>query len=145
MLLQEGPIAAAEGHVVFYDYLGWFLVFYTESTGIIINSVVVVATLAAIVASTYLMARRNGLPVSRMIREFGICFGVQLLAVIIGAGLTMVLAVVYDAAGGALRWYSQQWLVFGMYLCPLFFGMGIVPTAWLTLRKKVHLLLQTVF
>lgn len=63
---------------------------------------------------------------------------VQLVTVIIGSGLLIGLATFYDAVNRSMSWFSSPWIVFGIYLCPLFFVLGVGPALYLLIRKKIY-------
>lgn len=68
--------------------------------------------------------------------EFFLMIGVQLVTIIIASGLLIGLAAFYDAVNRSMSWFSSPWLVFGIYLCPLFFVLGSGPAIYLLIRKK---------
>lgn len=71
-----------------------------------------------------------------MLTEFGIIFIAQLLSLVVGAGLVLLLAVIYDAAYRSMSWFTSTWLMFGLYMCPLFFGLGLGPAIYLIVYKR---------
>jgi hypothetical protein len=56
----------------------------------------------------------------------------------LGIALVVIVAIMYDAVGRPLSWFSIPHLIFGMYFCPLFFGLAIGPALFLKYRKKVN-------
>lgn len=70
-----------------------------------------------------------------MAKQFGIIFAVQLLSLAFGSIIVLLLALIYDAANRSLSWYSNPWLIFGIYMCPLFFGFGVGPSIYLLVYK----------
>ncbi|TMW54766.1 hypothetical protein DOY81_000297, partial [Sarcophaga bullata] len=126
----------SEGHVIFYDFLGWFIVFYTENTGVIINIVVCLIALCAIGFSLYFMSARSGLGWPAIFTRFGICFAIQMISLVLAAGLTILEALFLDAVDRSMSWYYSYWLLIGLYFCPMFFGMGILPAVYLEKTKR---------
>lgn len=61
---------------------------------------------------------------------------VQLVTVAAAVGLTMLVAVIVDALGLTQSWYSETWLMFGLYFCPMFFAMTFVPAAYIQWNKQ---------
>lgn len=133
-----------EGHVIFYDFLGWFMIFYTETTGIIINVVVCVIALAAIGVSLFFMSARSGLSWPAVLRRYGITFAIQILSLALASGLTILIAVFMDGVGRPMTWFSELWLIVGLYFCPMFFGMGILPALYLERTKNVRIFILSV-
>lgn len=83
------------------------------------------------------MAHQTGMFRRRIFAKFGILFGIQLAAVILSMGLTVLMAVFIDAVNLSMPWFSQPWMIFGLYFCPMFFVMGILPAIYLS-RTKEH-------
>ncbi|XP_064542360.1 endoplasmic reticulum metallopeptidase 1 isoform X1 [Drosophila montana] len=128
--------AYAEGHNVFYDFLGWFIIFYTATTSIIINSIVSGVALLAIGISVYFMSVRSGCSLSGVLMRFGIILGIQLVSLALAAGLALLVAVFMDAVDRSLSWFTQMWLIIGLYLFPIIFGMSILPALYMEKTKR---------
>lgn len=71
-----------------------------------------------------------------MAKEFGIIYAVQIFSLAFSAAIVLLLAVIYDAAHRSLSWYSNPWLLFGIYMCPLFFGLGFGPAIYFLVYNK---------
>lgn len=71
-----------------------------------------------------------------MAKQFGIIFAIQILSLAFGAIIVILLALIYDAANRSLSWYSNPWFLFGIYMCPLFFGFGVGPSIYLLVYKR---------
>ncbi|XP_059226147.1 endoplasmic reticulum metallopeptidase 1 [Stomoxys calcitrans] len=133
----ENTEAQSEGHTVFYDILGWFIVYYSEQTGLIINIVVCIVFILTLLGYIWNMAHQTGMFRRRIFTKFGILFGIQLGAVILSMGITLLIAVFIDAVGLSMPWFSHPWFIFGLYFCPMFFILGILPAIYLS-RTKEH-------
>lgn len=70
------------------------------------------------------------------ILEFVIAIAIQLLGLALGAGVTMFIAFVLDICGRSMSWYSNQWLIFGLYFCPFFFCNALIPYLYIKWREK---------
>lgn len=123
--------------MVFFDFLGKFIIFYTENVGIIINIVVCVIAIIAIGISLYMMAADSAISLKAIFSRLGTSFAVQVVALAVGGGLALLNALFMDAIGSAMSWYSQKWMFVGLYFCPLFFGMGMLPACYLEKSRKV--------
>ncbi|XP_023177320.1 endoplasmic reticulum metallopeptidase 1 isoform X1 [Drosophila hydei] len=140
----------AEGHTVYYDVMGWFLVFYTETEGIILNVVVSIGAIVACAVAIKLMANNSGLKLSKLLKRTLHTFAALILGVIAGAILPIIIAVFMDLVHIPLSWFTQNWLVLGLYFCPFFFGLGIVPALYfhytstdrLPIGQRVQLLMH---
>ena len=113
------------------------MIFYTEDTGVIINIVVCLIALCAIGFSLYFMAARSGLGWPAIFTRFGICFAIQMISLVLAAGLTISEALFLDAVNKSMSWYYSNWLLIGLYFCPMFFGMAILPAVYLEKTKRV--------
>lgn len=133
---MENPTDHVAGHVIFYDFLGWFILFYSLNTSIIVNSVVCVIAVCAIGVSLFFMSARSGLGWLAIIRRYALAFVVQLLSISLGAAIAITIAVFMDGVGRSMTWFSQSWLICGLYFCPIFFCMGIFPALFLERTKK---------
>ncbi|XP_067630291.1 endoplasmic reticulum metallopeptidase 1 [Eurosta solidaginis] len=133
----ENPSKYAEGHMVFFDILGWFIVHYTETTGTTVNILICIIAIITILAYIWNMAHQTGMFRRRVFVKFGILLGVQLTAVVLALMLTFTIAIFMDTVGLSMSWYSQTWMVFGLYFCPMFFMMGLLPAIYLS-RTKEH-------
>ncbi|KAL5289339.1 hypothetical protein ACFFRR_009467 [Megaselia abdita] len=132
----EDPEPYSEGHVIFYDVLGWFLVFYTKTVGIALNYTFSVIGLIAIGASVWSMAKKCGQSNLTVYKNFGIIFGIQLLSVLLAIGLNFAMAAFMDAVGSPLVWYGNPWSIFGLYICPTLFGLALLPSLYLEHTRK---------
>ncbi|XP_030388598.1 endoplasmic reticulum metallopeptidase 1 [Scaptodrosophila lebanonensis] len=133
----QDTAAYEEGHSIFYDYLGWFMISYTESTSIIINIVVSIAALVFIIISIYQMttSTRSDTPKVVAIR-FSIIFIVQVLAIVVSACCTILVALIMQGLGLTQSWYYKTWMTFGLYFCPMFCVMGLIPAAYIGWTKQ---------
>ncbi|KAI9578034.1 hypothetical protein GQX74_013928 [Glossina fuscipes] len=141
-ILREMPSKAqkfAAGHVVFYDIMGLFLVFYDESMGILLNIAVSLAAVAACICSTKVIASQVDLTVSELIKHITLTSGAQLLAVIVASVLCLLMALVLDGINVSMSWFTFSWLILGLYFCPSLFGMFIIPAMYFRFTRDVRL------
>lgn len=122
--------------MIFYDILGWFIVIYSEQTGSIINIVVCVVFLLTLLAYIWNMAHQTGMFRRRIFTKFGILFAIQLASVILAFLVILFMAWFLDAVGLPMTWYSKSWFMFGLYFCPIFFSLGILPAIYLGYTKE---------
>ncbi|XP_011190306.1 endoplasmic reticulum metallopeptidase 1 [Zeugodacus cucurbitae] len=134
---MEDPDKYAEGHTIFFDVLGWFIVYYSETTGTVVNIIVCIIAIITILAYIWNMAHQTGMFRRRVFIKFGILLGIQFAAVLLAILLTITIAIFMDAVGLSMSWFSQPWMVFGLYFCPMFFMMGLIPAIYLS-RTKEH-------
>lgn len=70
------------------------------------------------------------------ILEFVIAIIIQLLGLVLGIGVTMLIAFTLDACGRSMSWYSNQWIIFGLYFCPFFFCNALIPYLYIKWREQ---------
>ncbi|KAH8270873.1 hypothetical protein KR018_010625, partial [Drosophila ironensis] len=133
----ENPANHAEGHMIFFDYMGWFFVYYAETTGLIINITVCCLVCVTIVGYIWIMSSSTGMFRRRIWAKFGILTALQVAGVGLGIVLVLSIALFLDAVNLPMSWFSEIWMLFGLYFCPMIFGMGIVPAIYFS-RTKEH-------
>lgn len=69
--------------------------------------------------------------------EFAAVFLIQLLSVGLAIGTIILLATIFDAASRSMSWFSNKWLVFGLFYCPIAFCLGIGPATYVSFKNKV--------
>ncbi|GAB0089651.1 endoplasmic reticulum metallopeptidase 1 [Sergentomyia squamirostris] len=125
------------GSVVFFDFNGWFMISYTEMVAMIINSLITILLIVIIGFSVYSMTRDQGISFGAGLCEQMIVLVVHLVSIGVGIGLALLLMVIYDAAGRSLSYYSEVWLLYGIYFSPFYMGLALGPTLYFTVRKKL--------
>jgi len=56
-------------------------------------------------------------------------------------GLPLLMAVLFDAGDRSLTYFTSNWLVFGLYVCPAIIGLVLPLTLYYTLLPNVSLFL----
>ncbi|EDS39430.1 conserved hypothetical protein [Culex quinquefasciatus] len=146
-LANAPELANIEEHkgskAIFFDFLNWFLIYYPDWAGIIINAVMAAIGIALLFGSFFIMASNDEVSYGRIVGQFFINLGVQLISVALGIGFSLVMAVIMNAAGGALSWFTEVWLIFGLYMCPFIMCTVLGPLLLIRLYKVEDVLLQT--
>lgn len=139
-LVQSAELgnATAEGdqNVIFYDVLGWFMLYYTEGEAVLINLLVAGIGLIVVALCLKSMSSRSGLTIGEVIVELLISLGCHLVGIAFGFGLVFLLAVIYDAVGKSLSWYSSPWILFFLYFCPFLATLAIPVVVWVDNYKR---------
>lgn len=113
------------------------MIFYTEDTGIILNITISVCAIVVILSSVFLMTRATDADsIKRVVIRFITIFGVQIATIAVAVGLTFLIAVAIDGIGASECWYSETWLIFGLYFCPMFFVMTFIPAIYIRWTKE---------
>ena len=122
---------------VFFDFLNWFLVYYPLWASIILNVGLVVVALCAIGLSVWMMARSTSLTVGQVLLQGLTSMGVVLLSLIVGIGLSLALAAILNAVDSTMSWFTQTWLIFGLYVCPFLIATCTGPLLYIHFVKNV--------
>lgn len=69
-------------------------------------------------------------------KELAIAIVCQLITIVLAALVLLSLATVYDWANRSLSWFSNPWLIFGIYLCPLIIMLALGPMFYLWSYQK---------
>ncbi|KMY93172.1 endoplasmic reticulum metallopeptidase 1 [Drosophila simulans] len=123
-----------DSHAVFFDFLGLFFVYYTESTGIILNSVIGVLSLVLVGCSLWRMSRQSEkVSIGQILIQFLIILGLHVVGLLLSICLPLLMAVLFDAGDRSLTYFTSNWLVFGLYVCPAIIGLVLPLTLYFTL------------
>lgn len=127
----------AEGHSIFYDFMGLFFIYYTETQGQIINCCVSVIVAVLIGISFWRMAATSYLSIGSTMKTFVLIEVLHILGIVLALGLPLLMAVMFDAGDRSMTWFSQKWLVFGLYVCPSLIGLCLPTLLYLSFNKNV--------
>ncbi|XP_055387210.1 endoplasmic reticulum metallopeptidase 1-like isoform X2 [Condylostylus longicornis] len=132
----KDPTIEHPSQAIFYDVLGLFLINYTETEAFIINFCVSAIAIVTIILSFCLMKKSSGLFCRRILTRFIIILLIQVASVLIAFGLGIGVAFFLDIIGCSMAWYSQSWLILGLYFCTIFFGLSLVPLIYIKLTEE---------
>lgn len=117
--------------------MGWFLVFYTETEGIILNVVVSIAAIVVCGLAIKLMSNNTGIKLEKILKYTLHTFVALILGICAGAALALFIGVLMDVMHMPLSWLTHNWMMLGLYFCPFFFGLAIVPAMYFHYTKNV--------
>lgn len=117
--------------------MGSFIVFYTQLEGVILNLIVSITAIIVIFISFIKIANNVGIKVQKVTKRAMIIFGVQVCAAVAATIISVLIAVLMDLVHMPMSWFTHLWLILGLYICPLFFGMGIIPALYFTKTPNV--------
>nr|CAH7768334.1 unnamed protein product [Callosobruchus chinensis] len=108
------------GKMVFFDFLGFFMVYYTTSIATVMNiAAVLTSTAVAVYGITKLGFTKSS-------TKYIVTTFLALLSGWIVASVVMLLtAILLDKSGRAMTWYANPWLIFGLYVTPSVFGLTL--------------------
>ncbi|EDV36214.1 uncharacterized protein Dana_GF12847 [Drosophila ananassae] len=129
-LLEESD---DEGHAIFFDFLGLFLINYTETTGIVLNCLIGVISLVLVGCSIWRMSQQSE---EQSLKDISISFliilGLHVIGFLLCICLPLLMAIIFDAGDRSLTYFTSSWLVFGLYICPAIIGLVIPLSLYYT-------------
>ncbi|KAH8254508.1 hypothetical protein KR032_010604, partial [Drosophila birchii] len=128
--------AYTTGHSVFFDVLGLYLISYTDSIGVILNYSVAAITLILIFVSVWRTASISNASLGNVLCWFILILVLQIIAFVLGLGLPVVVAYMFDKYGLSLTYFSTPALMIGLYICPSLLGLSLPSYIYLRLRKN---------
>ncbi|XP_060658303.1 endoplasmic reticulum metallopeptidase 1-like [Drosophila nasuta] len=131
--------AHAEGHAVFFDFLGLFFVYYRASTGTILNSCIAAVSIGLVCVSLWRMARVSEVSLFDISIWFGILLALHVLGMILCLGLPLLMAVMFDAGDRSLTYFTNTWLMIGLFICPAIIGLSLPTTVYYMFRKNLNI------
>lgn len=100
--------------------------------------IISVAALVTIALSVWLMQRTAAISAPEILIQFGISFCIQLGSLVISIGVVIFMAFFVDIIGYSLSWFSQPWMIFGLYFIPFIFIMAIFPALFVGGKRFVR-------
>ncbi|XP_022228995.2 endoplasmic reticulum metallopeptidase 1-like isoform X2 [Drosophila obscura] len=130
------PEAHAAGHAIFFDVLGLYFISYSESTGVILNYAVAAATLVLIFVSVCRTASVSNVSTAHIVGLFILIFVVQIIGFVLGLGLPVVVAYLFDKYGLSLTYFATPALMIGIYVFPSLLGLSLPSFIYLKLQRS---------
>lgn len=128
------------GHTIFFDYLGLFLIFYTETEGLILNGLVGFTTLLACLYSLHVMSKNTGMRIVQLFKHCLLAGNAQIAAILLSFGVCMLLAILLDVLEAQMSWFTHTTMIIGLYICPLYAGLGLLTAFYVNFNQKVNLI-----
>ncbi|XP_015019250.2 endoplasmic reticulum metallopeptidase 1 isoform X1 [Drosophila mojavensis] len=128
--------APVMGHAVFFDFLGLYFIHYSETTGIILNLAIAIATLILISVSIWRMAKVSNASVSHVACWFSVTLIVQVISFILGLLFPAVVAWFMDSLGQSLTYFSSPMLIIGLYVCPSLIGLSLPLVVYSSIHRN---------
>lgn len=129
--------AHRNGHSVFFDFLGFYFIHYSETTAIYLNLGVAGAALILIFISMWRMTSVSNISLFHVSCWFTLVLVVQIISFVLGLLLPAVVAYVFDYLGLSLTYYSTPLLIIGLYVCPSLIGLSLPVTIYHMLQQNV--------
>jgi len=125
----------SKGGVVFFDFLGLWLVYYPEWVGYLLNLVVVAFT----VYKTVDKARnsyRFGVTTGVYTKQLLYTLAMQICGCVASFIVVTFIATILDAMVSTMSWYSRPWLIVVLYMFPVVCTVTAVFVFALPRQKK---------
>ena len=125
-----------KGGVIFFDFLGLFLIHYPEWLGILFNLGVVLMSVLMTV-SKIRHSYNYGVSSSVYMRQLAYTAMVQVLGCVASLVVVTFIAVLMDAFSRSMSWYARPWLIAPLYMAPTV--MAVIAVFQFVLpRQKKH-------
>ncbi|KAF5307494.1 hypothetical protein FQR65_LT06849 [Abscondita terminalis] len=112
---------------IYYDFLGLFLIYYTNTIGIVINVLVSLFSVLIAVKSFY-----DFRVTSKHSKYIGLTLFGLILGWIAAAVFVTIIGVSLNALHYNMVWYNNLWIVLGLYITPTF----VIPSIISQLFKR---------
>lgn len=110
---------------------------YQQSTGVALNISFSVAAIVLVCASLWRMSKVSGQTLGTYAGAFGLFFLLALFGIVLALLFPVLMSIFYDAGDRTLTYFSNSWLVIGLYICPSVIGLVLPVTLYLTHRPSV--------
>ncbi|XP_002005471.3 endoplasmic reticulum metallopeptidase 1 [Drosophila mojavensis] len=128
--------AHAKGRSVYFDFLGLFFVSYLESTAIFLNIGFGGGGIIIVYFSLWYMSNKLDIDIGTVAKEFAVMFLMELLSFGLALGLPMLIATFYDAGNRTMTYFTNSWLVIGLYIIPSIIGLVLPVTIYLIIGSS---------
>ncbi|XP_040581648.1 endoplasmic reticulum metallopeptidase 1 [Lepeophtheirus salmonis] len=105
------------GNIIYFDFLGLFLIYYPQWIGVVLN-ILVISLSFWITYSKAINSFQYGVSTSTYLQQLGYTFLVQLAGCVASLVVVTLIAVMLDAMGRSMSWYSKPYLIFFLYMTP---------------------------
>jgi MFS family permease len=113
------------GKIIFYDFLGLFMISYTQTVAHVVNYVVVLLSLAIFAFSVHTFKIGYS---KQTLKYFALTFGTILGGWIAAVVFAVLISLFTDKIGYSMSWYGNPWLIFGLYVAPtVAFSSALLP------------------
>jgi len=116
----------ASGNLVFFDFLGAFMIRWSEEIGLIINTLALAVSVCCLYRNMKAAVTRD-MEYTVYIRQLAISFSVGIGSLLLILLANLLIALTLTTLGRSMSWYARPlWIIF-LYICPTLF----VPMALL--------------
>lgn len=126
-----------EDSPTFFDFMHLFKITYSRAVAYAVNCTVAIVGLGLIVGTVVMMVRMEGANLGQILMECGLSLIVQTTSIVVGAGVSLVVAVIVDLVGRSMSWFTSTWLLFGLYFVPFIACLVLGPWLYIRFRRVV--------
>ena len=123
------------GKPTFFDFMTMFFISYSGILASLIYSFMLFLSVALLYFSLSTISDKHDVNHMKIMVEFFISFVVLLLSMAFGVGLSVLMAVILDAVGRTMSWYTSTWLIFGLYYVPFLWIFSLGPLLYIKFKK----------
>jgi hypothetical protein len=131
------------GYAVFFDILNWFMITYSSVVASIIHSFMLIFSVSLVFITLAMIGQNTMVSYKVVAMEFFISFSILVVCIVAGTGLSLLMAVIMDAAGRSMSWFTNSWLLFGLYYLPFLATICLGPLLYVKFRRIKHLDVQS--
>lgn len=122
---------------MYFDFLGLFVINYSEETGKTLNYCAAGATLILVFISLWRMSAVARLSSCGVWQRLIMLVTLQIIAFVLALGMPLLVAYVFDSFGLSLTYFSSPALLIGLYICPALIGLGLPITIYYQSQQNV--------
>ncbi|XP_030376828.1 endoplasmic reticulum metallopeptidase 1-like isoform X2 [Scaptodrosophila lebanonensis] len=126
----------ADGHAVFFDFLGLFFIYHTEEDSSIYNMGLAVIALMLILISLVRISCNSYGSLGYVFFLFIKLFVLQLVGFALGLVLPLAVAYMMDSLDRTLSYFTNTWLAVGLYAIPSMIGLSLPTAMYFSLKSK---------
>ncbi|XP_049826567.1 endoplasmic reticulum metallopeptidase 1-like isoform X2 [Aethina tumida] len=109
--------------IIYFDIFGLFMITYTKTTAVIVNILVIILSMSIYVVSIidFKLSHKQVLLLAP------IALGSITVSWLLSWAFTLFLGYILDQLNYSMSWYSNPWIIFGLYVTPTIFFCSLVP------------------
>lgn len=95
--------------------------------------------MALITIAIYIYSISNSyqLPITVLLYQYLILFLIQVIALVLGSVLSLGIACLLDKTNRSMSWFTETWLLAGLFFAPMFTTMSAIPASYLYKNQKI--------
>ncbi|KAH8290310.1 hypothetical protein KR054_001806, partial [Drosophila jambulina] len=121
---------------VFFDVLGLFFVNYSAEFGTTLNNAVAAVAIVLVYISLLRIANTAEVPSDQVLSWFVLNLTVQVVSFVLGLGLPIGVAYMFDKYGLTMTYFSTPALSLGLYVCPSLLGLALPSYIYLKRQQN---------